>query len=108
MCRRAHGAGVVTWASVPDGQLVMLADEALRHYASSPGGRRSFCGRCGTPLFFFAERWPGETHVALAAMLDPIDKAPAVHAFYSDRVPWLTIDDHLPKRGGETGVEPLP
>jgi len=108
MCRRAHGAGVVTWVAVPDGRLVMHAEEALRHHASSPGARRSFCGECGSPLFFRADRWPGETHVALAAMLDPVDKAPAVHAFYSDRAPWIHVDDHLPKRGGVTGVEPLP
>lgn len=107
MCRRAHGAGFVTWMSVPDSQLAFSQSDTLRTYASSEEGRRSFCGTCGTPLFFRSSRWPGETHVALGAIIDPVDRIPQVHAFWSDRAPWVKVNDELPRRGGVTGVEPL-
>jgi hypothetical protein len=45
--------------------------------------------------------------VARASIPGEVDRAPAVHAFYSDRAPWLELHDELPKCGGVTGVEPL-
>ena len=38
---------------------------------------------CGTKLFFEGAKWPGETHVPLAAFDDPVDRAPQGHAFYA-------------------------
>jgi hypothetical protein len=108
MCRRAHGAGFVTWVSVPDEQLAMHDQTSLRTHASSADGRRSFCGTCGSPLFFRSSRWPGETHIALASLEGPVDRPPAVHAFWSDRAPWTVMHDGLPRRGGVSGLEPLP
>jgi hypothetical protein len=89
-CRRAHGAAFVTWAGflTPQVQVTAGAD-ALATHASSPGTRRSFCRDCGTKLFFESTRWAGETHVALAAFDDPVDRAPGGHAFYEEHVAWL-------------------
>jgi hypothetical protein len=89
-CRRAHGAAFVTWAGfgTPQVRVVEGADDLAVH-ESSPGTRRSFCRRCGTKLFFESTRWAGETHVTLAAFDDPVDRAPAGHAFYEEHVAWL-------------------
>lgn len=108
MCRRAHGAAFVTWVSVPPAQLRVVAGaDALTRYASSDGAARSFCRRCGSSLFFESSRWPGEVHIARACLPGALDREPQVHAFYSDRAPWFTPGDGLPRRGGATGVEPL-
>jgi hypothetical protein len=89
-CRRAHGAAFVTWVGfrTPQVRVVEGADDLAAH-ESSPGTRRSFCRRCGTKLFFESTRWAGETHVTLAAFDDPVDRAPAGHAFYEEHVAWL-------------------
>jgi len=89
-CRRAHGAAFVTWAGFRQGQVEVLegADELVAH-ESSPGTFRRFCRRCGTKLFFESARWPGETHVVLAAFDDPLDRAPQGHAFPAEHVDWL-------------------
>jgi len=58
-----------------------------------PGARRGFCGRCGSPMFFESERWPGETHVARALFLDELDREPSAHVFYESHVPWLELGD---------------
>jgi hypothetical protein len=49
-------------------------------------------------LFFESTRWPGETHVARALFTDPLDREPSVHVFYESHVPWLHVDDDLPKK----------
>ena len=64
------------------------ADELAAH-ESSPGTFRRFCRKCGTKLFFESGKWPGETHVVLAAFDDPVDRAPSGHAFYEEHVAWL-------------------
>jgi hypothetical protein len=108
MCRRAHMAPLVTWSGVPDGQLRITAGAAqLTRYASSPEATRSFCSICGSQLFFTSKRWPGETHIATASLLEGPDKLPTAHVFYSDRADWFACEDALIKCGGPTGVEPL-
>lgn len=107
MCRRAHGAPFVTWVGMLREQFRVLDGAYLRRYESSPGAMRSFCAKCGSPLFFESERWPGEVHIARAAIPGKLDREPQVHAFYSDRADWVIVHDDLPKRGGTTGTEPL-
>jgi hypothetical protein len=107
MCRRAHGAAFVTWTGVPKGQLVVTTGaELLCRHESSPGALRTFCSRCGSSLFFEAERWAGEIHLAVAN-LERLPFAPSAHVFFDDHVEWVTIADDLPRLGGATGTEPL-
>lgn len=97
-CRRAHGAAMVTWAGFRSEQVTIDGHEP-RWYASSPGARRGFCGTCGSPMLFESDRWPGEMHVARALVVDPLDREPTAHVFYDEHVPWLSINDALPKKG---------
>ena len=96
-CRRAHGAAFVTWVGFPTPQVTVTegADDLAAH-ESSPGTFRRFCRRCGTKLFFESSRWPGETHVVLAAFDEPVDRAPDVHAFYAEHAPWLPALKDVP------------
>lgn len=94
-CRRSHSAGFVTWIGFPSAQVTVESGAAdIVAYASSADARRTFCRRCGTKLFFESERWPGETHVALAAFDDPVDRAPGGHAFFEEHVPWIPWPEH--------------
>jgi hypothetical protein len=97
-CRRAHAAAFVTWAGFRHEQVRVLqgAGELATH-ESSPGTVRRFCRRCGTKLFFESAKWPGETHVPLAAFDDPLDRAPQGHAFAAEHVSWLPFA--LPESG---------
>jgi hypothetical protein len=109
MCRRAHGAGVVTWFGVAAPSFRLLTGaQLLKWHRSSPGARRGFCGRCGSPLFFEGERWPGEVHIARASVAGAIDREPSAHVFFDVRVGWLELHDDLRKLGGPLGNQPLP
>jgi hypothetical protein len=101
MCRRAQGAGFVTWIGT-DGEHFELIGGAgrPRTYRSSSEATRSFCGRCGTPLFFESTRWPGELHITLGSV-DPTLAArlqPQAHVHHAEHVPWIgEIHDGLPR-----------
>ena len=100
MCRRAHGAGYVTWAGFESDHFILnKGDHHLKWYESSPGARRGFCSTCGSTMLFESERWAGETHVALACIEGPIDREPAAHAFFDAHVHWMPIDDLRKIRG---------
>ena len=45
MCRRAHGAAYVTWVGVPVGMFYLTKGKETLVVT------RSFCGRCGSPMF---------------------------------------------------------
>jgi hypothetical protein len=108
MCRGAHGAAVVTWFGVSSENFRLASGSELKWHRSSAGARRGFCGRCGSPLFFEGERWPGEVHIARASVPGPIDREPSAHVFYDVRVGWLEVHDELRKLGGPLGNQPLP
>jgi hypothetical protein len=96
MCRRAHGAGYVTWVGFDRSQFRLLqGDDRLGWYASSPGARRGFCRDCGSTMLFESERWAGETHVALACIDEAIDRQPQANVFYDAHVDWMPIDESL-------------
>jgi len=108
LCRRAHGAAFVTWFGVEKIRFAMVsgADHICWHL-STPEARRGFCRLCGSTMFFEGERWPDETHIALANMDGPIDRSPQAHVFYDRHVDWVALGDDLRLLGGPTGVEPL-
>ena len=108
MCRRAHGAGFVTWVVVPTEQFRITAGaERLREFASSDHGTRSFCECCGSSLLCVSSHHPDVVDVVLANVHEPLDRAPGAHVFYSDRADWIELGDDLPRLGGPTGTEAL-
>ena len=108
MCRRAHGAGYVTWAILPRAQLqVRSGSDRLVRFKSSDHGTRSFCGTCGSTLLFETTQDPERIDVALANLDGPIDREPQFHVYFDDRADWIRADDGLPRLGGTTGLEPL-
>ena len=101
MCRRIHGAGVVTWVGCErDTVEITNPSGSLRWYSSSEKAERGSCGYCGSQMFFRSENWPGELHITVANLLDPLDREPSGHSYYDEHVSWLTLGDDLP-RGDE-------
>lgn len=101
MCRKTHGAGYVTWVGfVADRVKITHGEDQLTWFDSSAGAQRGFCQKCGSSLFFRSERWPGELHIALGCMDDPIDRQPQANAFFDKHVKWMPIDASLKQVDG--------
>lgn len=107
-CRRATSAPVTTYVGVGVDQFRFLQGEPAI-YESSPGVRRYFCPRCGSPLAYSADRFPGEVHLHVGTLADPNRVAPRMHVFAGEQLAWFEIADDLRRfdQLGGKGVAPL-
>ena len=94
-CRRSAGAPAVAWAMARadavsiDGKTVV--------YSSSEHGRRYFCGRCGTGLFYTNDAvFPGMIDVQTATLDDPDAIALGAQIQLADRIGWMASLDGVP------------
>jgi hypothetical protein len=100
MCQRAHGAPVVVWLTVPSAGITFERG-ALSWYSSSPEAERGFCPRCGTQLVWKPSPMPAADpgrDIAAATLDDPSSLEPEMHLWCESAMPWLTIDDGLPRK----------
>lgn len=98
-CRRAHGAAFVTWVGTDAAKARIDDPEAqLAWYMAETGASRGHCGRCGSPMFFRSDRWPGELHIARALFTGPLDREPQMHGYYDTHVGWFQVADGLPTK----------
>lgn len=95
-CQRASGAPVVAWILVQDTQISVTGK--TQTYASSESGRRSFCGQCGTSLFYTnAEFMADRVDIQTATLDKPEELAPQAHVQTAERIPWMEHAHELPQ-----------
>jgi len=95
-CRRAQGAHAVGWLTVAASGLSWSGERPLE-YASSPGVKRGFCGRCGTPLSYRTEKRPTEVDLTLATLDGAGEYPPADHIWMEDALRWDRPADGRPE-----------
>ncbi|MDX1711647.1 MAG: GFA family protein [Rhodovibrionaceae bacterium] len=95
ICRRATGAPVFVGVVFQTGK-VKIEGEVSR-YRSSHRGVRQFCPTCGSQLFFEPLDKPEWLEVMLGALDAPERVKPEQHIWTSRQLPWLKIDDELPR-----------
>jgi hypothetical protein len=96
ICRRASGAPVVAWLTLPvDGFAYTTGAPVV--YRSSAHGQRELCGACGTPLVYRSTKTPDEVDVTIASLDDPAAVAPEYHIWRESRLPWFETADALPR-----------
>jgi hypothetical protein len=95
-CRRSAGAPAVAWMLVDEGSIEIVGEPQV--YESSPGVFRSFCGRCGTGLFYRSEEiFPGQVDVQLATLDRPDGIVPKAQIQLAERIGWMERLGELPK-----------
>ncbi len=55
---------------------------------------------------FEADHYPGGMHLYATSLEDPYDFKPTFHVNYQSKLPWLQINDDLPKYEGTLLVSP--
>lgn len=102
-CRRACSAPVAAWFGVPHSGWRWVGTPP-KSYKSSDWAERYFCIDCGSQMAYRSDKLPDEIHGLAATLDDPATFAPGAHFFHSKTLPWLHIDDDLPRYldGGKT------
>jgi hypothetical protein len=96
-CRKASGAAFASNASVPAASFRFVAGaELLKEWESSPGVRRCFCGRCGSPILKRHDARPETLRLRLGTLDTDPGVKPSRHIFVGSKAPWVEITDGLP------------
>ena len=98
-CRHASGASFATNLLVSSETFALTAGaEALASFESSPGKRRYFCSRCGSPIYSAAEATPQIRSIRCGTVVGDPGVRPTAHIHVASKSPWFEITDGLPER----------
>jgi hypothetical protein len=104
--RHAQGAAYATyvgsWRSrfrVVEGE-----DQITRYEDEDAGTARSFCARCGTPLFYERRRSPQMVNVPRALFTTRTGREPRYHMHLSQQADWTYMGEPLAPLKGYPGV----
>ena len=97
-CQKASGSAHAANAGV-DRQYVKLQDpnKLLQTFESSPGKIRTFCRRCGTPMFAYLKHTPELIRIRLGTLDTPFNKTAKAHTFVSQKASWEEIHGEQPQ-----------
>jgi hypothetical protein len=94
ICQLSSGAPVMAFATVPRGDMEILAGTPARR-SSSDFGERRFCRDCGTPLAMLVTHQPDTIDFAIATLDDPAAVAPGFHIWTRSRIAWFETADRF-------------
>lgn len=97
-CRKAQGTAYATNSPIAsEGFRLISGRDVLKEYEFSPGKKRAFCGRCGSPVYSRRDDRPAVLRLRLGTLDTPIDERPAYHIYAASRAEWDAIHDDLPQ-----------
>ena len=97
-CRRLSGAPVAAFAAFAPHEVAFTPSKGPRR-SVTPGVNRWFCQDCGTQLAATYDYLPDQVYLPLG-LLDQADTLqPEGHGHTDSALPWLHIDDDLPRDG---------
>ena len=102
-CRRSSGSVVSVLAGFPRTGFEILTGTPS-NYEATPGVTRSFCGACGSPLFYENGSYPDEVYISLGSFDRPEELPPDRHVWVSDRISWYHPADGLSQYAGFSGT----
>ena len=96
-CRKSAGAPMVAWAAFAEADLLVTLGEPVT-FNSSGTALRSFCGKCGSGLFYRnAGFLPGIVDIQSATLDDPELLPPGAHIQTAERLDWMVTAQDLPE-----------
>ncbi len=97
-CRKLQGgAGVVAAPLASTGLAWHTGHDLITEFESSPGKKRAFCSRCGTPLYSRRDDVPQVLRLRMGSIDTPTDVVPVAHIFSADLPQWASLDDDFPR-----------
>lgn len=98
MCQLALGGPVSAWMAC-EKKFVKFVGDAPKIYQSSLIAERAFCGSCGTSIYTDIKALGTSDFysIRLATLDNPQDFPPSCHFGVESQLPWLEINDDLPR-----------
>ena len=96
ICHRMSGAPMLCFVHFPAGAFTWLSGVPMR-YRSSPHAERGFWPRCGSTLTMHEPVIADRVQVTLGSLDEPGAVRPEDHVWAEQQLPWLRIDDDLPR-----------
>ena len=98
-CRRATSSPFTACFAVADGHWRWTgAKPAAFNSGPGAGVRRSCYATCGSQMTYRADDTPGDMHLWSASLDAPRRFAPTHNDFDEEALPWVRLDDGLPRR----------
>jgi hypothetical protein len=97
-CRRAQGTPFAT--NLPVARAAFQLDsgaELLTEYESSPGKKRAFCSRCGSPVYSRRDELPDALRIRAGLINEPLPVRAVAHFCVASKANWWEINDGLPQ-----------
>ena len=106
-CRRQTSSPITTFVVIPKSSLQFTRGQP-KEFASSPGVARSFCGECGSPIYYRVDDRPDAIDLYACSLDDPSTLRPQAHVHSAEQLPWFEVLDDLPRYpGSRLGNPPL-
>jgi hypothetical protein len=105
ICRRVSGAPMMGFVHFPAEAFRWLGSPPKR-YRSSTHAERGFCPQCGSTLTMHEAVLGDRVQVALGSLDHPEHTSPDDHVWTKQQLPWLHIEDDLPRFAATSSVVP--
>jgi hypothetical protein len=104
--RHAQGCAYATYIGSWKSRFRVLegAEQVTRYENPANGTVRSFCARCGTPLFYERPRSPKMVNIPRALFAERTGREPRYHMFMSEAADWTYMGEALAPLKGYPGV----
>ena len=104
--RRTHGAAYATYVGAWKSRFRMIeGEEGVRRFDEpESGATRSFCARCGTPLFYERRRAPKMVNIPRALFETRVGREPRYHIAIDQLRDWAYAGEKLGPLKGFPGV----
>jgi len=97
-CRRWTGSPLPTFAAFESRDFPDIP--GARSFSVAEGVQRWICATCGSPIAARFEYLPGQVYVPLGVLDQAADLAPELHCHADAQMPWLHLEDGLPRSSG--------
>lgn len=105
-CRKASGTAFATNAAVATSEFAIVQGaDGLSSIESTPGKKRWFCSRCGSPIYSQYDNAMERVYVRIGTIDDDDSLEPDVHIHVASKAPWYEIRDDLPRLQEEEGLD---
>lgn len=97
-CRKAQGTPFAT--NIPaqaSAFQITKGSELLSGFESSPGKKRMFCSRCGSPIFSRRDAAPEVVRIRAGTLNEDLSCRPVAHFYTASKCNWWPINDGLPQ-----------